>query len=602
MKFQWRGLWSRPVARWSGLSAIALGVALAISCAWIRLWEDMPRFAIWKAAVACLMAVEAGYPVTAVAACTGVAILGRAVWNARRRRATRPAAARGLLLCFSILCSLVVAEVCSAVWLNRLRQTGALAAADGDDRARGSRSVRLAPFAGDVEPPADFAGAPADGDVDLVVLGGSSAQGVPFHQWVSIGHLVAWKLEESIPGRSVRLQVVARSGDTLERQHQVLAGLERRPDVLIVYAGHNEFQLRFFAWRDPEYYRVDRQPSWLERLLDRFEKLSPLCALIKRVADQCRVGIPPPPERQRELVDVPVYTPAEYRVLLDDFGRRLESIVGFAEKVGAIPVLILPPGNDAGFEPNRSFLAATTPPDEREAFQRDFLAVRRRESVDRAASIEQYRRLVARQPCFAEAHFRLARLLEQEGDWAGAYRHYVSARDFDGYPMRCHSEFQQVYREVAARHRCILIDGQSYFHTIGRHGLLDDELFQDAMHPSLRGQIALAQAVLAALRARRALGWPAGSPAPVIDPAGCTRRFGIGMPQWRAICAWRAGFNGLVDRLRYENSERRSRIADAGKAAIKLDAGVAPEAVGLPNLGVPQPVPFTTVESGVPAG
>ncbi len=30
--------------------------------------------------------------------------------------------------------------------------------------------------------------------------------------------------------------------------------------------------------------------------------------------------------------------------------------------------------------------------------------------------------------------------------------HYVAARDLDGLPMRLPSDFQQIYREVAARH------------------------------------------------------------------------------------------------------------------------------------------------------
>ena len=111
---------------------------------------------------------------------------------------------------------------------------------------------------------------------------------------------------------------------------------------------------------------------------------------------------------------------------------------------------------------------------------------------------------LARQPGFAETHYRLATLLRKAGEWDEAYRHFIAARDCDGYPMRCLTRFQEVYREVASRHDCIYIDGQSYFHAIGRNGLLDDELFQDAMHPSLRGQIALAQAVL--LRASGAAG------------------------------------------------------------------------------------------------
>ena len=119
-------------------------------------------------------------------------------------------------------------------------------------------------------------------------------------------------------------------------------------------------------------------------------------------------------------------------------------------------------------------------------------------------------------------------LLRKAGEWEESYRHFISARDLDGYPMRCPTAFQEVYREVASRHDCIYIDGQSYFHAIGRNGLLDDELFQDAMHPSLRGQIALAQAVINAIRTRRAFGWPIDSPNRVIDPSRCAAQFGLG--------------------------------------------------------------------------
>ena len=133
----------------------------------------------------------------------------------------------------------------------------------------------------------------------------------------------------------------------------------------------------------------------------------------------------------------------------------------------------------------------------------------------------------------------------------------MAARDLDGMPMRCLSAFQQAYRDVAARHGCILIDGQSYFHAIGRHGLLDDELFQDAMHPSLRGQIALAQAILIALRAKQAFGWPADSAVPVIDPAECAAHFGVDSNTWLQMALWWKGFNELMAPLRYDSERAR---------------------------------------------
>jgi len=264
-------------------------------------------------------------------------------------------------------------------------------------------------------------------------------------------------------------------------------------------------------------------------------------------------------------------------------------------RLGAIPVLILPPANDAGFEPNRSFLPAATPRIEREAFEREFLAIRGSESSDPRGCIERYREMLGRQPGFAEAHYRLAELLKEASAWDGAYQHYVAARDLDGYPTRAPSDFQEAYRDLARRHGCILIDGQALFHAIGTHGMLDDLLFHDSMHPSLRGYIALAQAVLQALHTTRAFGWPQGLPAPIIEPARCVTHFGLGRDTWRHLCHWGIGFNGLMAPLRYDPSNRL-RLQELNRLAEeRIDAGYDPDALGLPNLGIPQSVPLVPV-------
>ena len=338
----------------------------------------------------------------------------------------------------------------------------------------------------------------------------------------------------------------------------MLSNLRRRPELLIIYCGHNEFYSRLWWARNIDHYGIDKPPGYWDFVGEKIERFSSLCALTRETADRCRIAIPPPADTGRSLVDMPTYTATEYALLLTDFRRRLDELVTYAKQVGALPILVLPPANDADFEPNRSFLSPSTSQRERDAFGRDFLAARQLETVDPIAARDRLRALIARQPCFAETHYRLARLLEQTADWDEAYREYVAARDLDGMPMRCLSPFQQAYREVASRHGCILIDGQSYFHAIGRHGLLDDELFQDAMHPSLRGQIALAQAILIALRTRQAFDWPPASAIPVVDPAECVAHFGIDKNTWLKMALWWKGFNELTSPLRYD-----SRLAPA---------------------------------------
>ena len=303
---------------------------------------------------------------------------------------------------------------------------------------------------------------------------------------------------------------LALAGDTLEKQHLTLTHLGRRPDILVIYCGHNEFYSRLWWSRNIDHYIVDQRPSRFGVMVGTLEGCSSVCSLIRELAAICRIAIPPPANTRRDLVDVPVYTAEEYRLLLADFRNRLDEMVTYAERVGALPVLILPPANDADFEPNRSYLPPLTPRAERESIRTSVpggSAARSRRSGGRQRGA--IAELVARQPCFAEAHYRFAQLLEQSGDWEEAYRQYIAARDADGMPMRCLSSFQQAYRDVASRHGCILIDGQNYFHLIGRHGLLDDELFQDAMHPSLRGQIARVASGLGCF-AQKARIWVAG--------------------------------------------------------------------------------------------
>src|SRR5262249_21649561 len=157
------------------------------------------------------------------------------------------------------------------------------------------------------------------------------------------------------------------------------------------------------------------------------------------------------------------------------------------------------------------------------------------------------------------AHYRLARVLERAESCEEAYGHDLAARDRDGMPVRCPLAFQEAYREVAARHSCILIDSQAYFHAIGRHGLLDDGLFHDAMHPSLRGQIALAQGVLLGLKAWGAFGWPDAAPAPVIDPARCAEHFGLDAQAWQELCLKGMMAYEIVTPLHYDPTDRRSK-------------------------------------------
>jgi lysophospholipase L1-like esterase len=576
------------------LFAIAVvGAALLL---WSVLWlpARIPARFFWQTGVVFLIAVEFAYCVTAAMTIVGVVVLAALLFKRRGKRTDRGKLFRGLLLCASLAVSLLLAEAATALWV-RFAHSGSAVPAGGLRAASGSGHFYFTPGATpEVAAPERFAEKADDHDIDIAVVGESSAEGVPFNQWTSIGRILTWQLEPIFPGRAVRLQVLAFSGHTLESQQALLPQLARRPEILIIYCGHNEFSARVNPTRDTRHYFDEQLPTPWTVAVERIEAFSPACGLIRQTVDKFRVAIPPPEHGNRALVDVPAYTATEYTALLVDFRRRLEAMVAYAARIGALAVLISPPGNDSGYEPNRSYLPAATPRRERDRFARDFLAARRREADDPAGAQAAYRALIARQTGFAEAHYRLAQLLDRAGSWDDAFHQYRLARDFDGYPMRCLTAFQKVYREVADRHKCVLVDGQAYFHAVGNHGLLDEHLFHDGMHPSLRGQIALAQAVLHELRERQALGWPATVPAPVIDPAACCRQFNINPSVWEYICQWGIMFYDRTYPARYDSSHRIEMKVVFAEAHDRIHAGASPNSVGLANIGLPEPVPAAT--------
>ena len=161
--------------------------------------------------------------------------------------------------------------------------------------------------------------------------------------------------------------------------------------------------------------------------------------------------------------------------------------------------------------------------------------------------------------------------------------------------MRFPTDFQKVYHEVADRHACILIDGQSYFHAVAEHGLLAEHFFHDAMHPSLRGQIALSQAVLHELHAKGPR-LAARSPRPAHRPGRMLpeiqdqlSRMGIYLPVGHYV------LRPLVPAA-YDSSHRVAMKEVFGQAYNRIHAGAAPESVGLANIGLPERVPAATSE------
>lgn len=549
------------------VSIVAMAGALVVISV-VPLWLAVltPRWIIRGASIGFLWALiwiyVAAVPVALAGFVYGFIAVGRA-WL-RRDRGALVTAMRWVLFASSCVLGMIMMEAASAVRLRRDWRLPDLPTRFADDR-------RLAP------------GSAARNDLYIVVVGESSARGEPYQPWLSLGQIVGWQLEQVFPGRKIRVDVRAAGGFCLEQSILLLRTLKERPDAIIVFGGHNEFQTRFGWSRDVRYY-VDESPRSTLALLDLARAKSSAATLILATLDRHRGEAGPPHHVTRQLVDRPICARREYTFLLDDFTRRLDDLAAYCNRIEAIPILVAPASNVGAFEPSRSIVSDRAGAGERAAFALEFERARAAESENPMAAIAAYRRLLDRQPEFAESHYRLARLLEGAGSWALARQHYVLARDLDAFPLRCPSDFLESIRIVAARHSAILIDGSEVLARQSPHGILNDQLFHDAHHLNLAGYVSLAQDLLDQLQKRRAFGWPASAPVPHIDLGACAQHFELDAAKWSTICERSGSFYARTAYVRYDPSERLNVAVRYDRASRDLAAGRPLSAVSPPSL------------------
>ncbi|HZW32639.1 MAG TPA: hypothetical protein VFF52_18140 [Isosphaeraceae bacterium] len=534
------------------LLALAVPIAVVVTAAivlpgWIPL---LPRVVRRGMIETLLRAVLFGYTAMVLAAVVGTPVLiGWAAWG-RPSGTARRRWMGGLSICVACLLAIVVLEPASAAWRGWMHRFPTL--------------------------PTTFEEAPA-GEYRILVLGGSSALGEPYRPWLSVGQIVAWQLQEAAPGRRVECEILAWLGESLEQQHHKLARIKHRPQAVIIYSGHNEFAARFEEERDPW---VDEEPgNWLLQPVYRGTLLSPFCRLAYEIISKNRLDRPPPLTGRHQLIDPPLCSPSESADILADFTQRLESLVAYCERIGALPILIIPPANEAGFEPSRSTLPPTVPQAERRRVVEEFQTARAAESRDPARAAAGYAAILARHPGFAEAHFRLARLLERGGQWAEAGRHYLAALDNDGLPIRCPAPFRAAYQQVARRHpHCILIDGRRELAAISPNGLIGDRVIQDTHHPTLTGYVALAGAVLREMQLRNALD-PCRMIELPLSPAACARHFSMDASKWATVYERTSVHFKRVAGYRFDPAERLEksrRFAEAARVGSS-DSGALAE-------------------------
>lgn len=357
--------------------------------------------------------------------------------------------------------------------------------------AGGVERVSVAPAKRDVLNPITFEARKPAGTYRIVCLGGSTTYGRPFFDMTSFpGWLRAFL---PVADASRRWEVI-NAGAISYASYRVAGLMDElarfEPDLVVVYAGHNEFLER------RTYADVLKTPGPLRDaagLVSRtriggvvqgaLERAGVLGAAGARVVT-AKVG--------DEVARIPINAvgPEAYRrddvfraEVLAHFRASLERIVATARRTGARVVFVTPVSNLRDLTPFKSENRANLTPPERESWQARFRrGVELQAAGDAAGAVTAFEAARSIDGRHAGLLYRLARATADVGDLEGARRLYALARDEDVVPLRALSETVAIVRGMARREGVDVVDFEAELGASAERGAPGVESFCDHVH------------------------------------------------------------------------------------------------------------------------
>ena len=309
---------------------------------------------------------------------------------------------------------------------------------------------------------------PANG-YRIFMMGGSTVAGWPYPNNVMSSRVLRQRLADAFPDRRIEVVNVGiaavNSFTLLDLVDEIL---DRDPDAILIYAGHNEFygalgaasaeSLGNSRWMVNTYLALlrfrtvralgDMVAAIRESRIDRDQK-----------ADYDRIY---PTLMSRMIVRNVPYASDAYRAGERNFRENLDDILDRITAAG-VPVLV-------------SELVSNI---------RDMPPLASMESGGQPAAI---------------AVFEEARALEREGRYDAARAAYYRAKDLDALRFRASEDFNETIHRVAERYGAPVVPMKSHFEAASPHGLIGVNLMLEHLHPNADGYLLMADAFFEAMR------------------------------------------------------------------------------------------------------
>jgi tetratricopeptide (TPR) repeat protein len=322
----------------------------------------------------------------------------------------------------------------------------------------------------------------------IMVLGGSSAAGFPYGNNLMFSRILHRYLLETFPGRTIEMMNLAMTAiNSYAFIDLIDEVLEQEPDLILIYAGHNEFygamgvastqSITRSRWLIQSYLALKNFRSFLllRDLIGRLQlwfsepqddkEVHPTATLMERiVSDQvipCKSDI--------------------YQKGLHQFEENLSDVLEKCSEAG-VPVIL-------------SEVVANL------RDQRPFQSVNQE----------------------AMSVYQAAQASEKAHAYDRARGLYYQAKDLDALRFRASEDINTIINRLGSSHRCPVVPMKKVFESASPNGLIGAKLMTDHLHPNMEGYCIMASAFVDVMRAKGFIThhWPAAEPV-TLDNWGIT--------------------------------------------------------------------------------
>ena len=356
----------------------------------------------------------------------------------------------------------------------------------------------------------------SDSTIRVFILGGSTTAGFPYFFNGSFAKHLDDRLAYLYP--HYRIEVI-NLGMTAINSYTVRdfahECLDYDPDLIIIYAGHNEFYGALgSASAQASVFGTNRTLTLAYLKLKRLK----IYQAIQHLTGKLKSGLNSKNTASQGILmarmarekAIPVSDPI-YHNTKTVFQDNLQDIATWTRQQ-AVPLLLATLASN--IRDQKPFVSIHTSGIDTTLFSVNLTQVKQAMLEEKYASaLTRLEQLITADPEYALLHFYAGRCAELLNKYEIAARYYHRARNLDGLRFRASDEFNEIIRSIANQPGVYLCELESKLRQYTSHGLIGKELMLEHLHPNLEGYFRMGQILAETIIDLELL------PEPVIDPA-----------------------------------------------------------------------------------